>query len=53
MQILTRLDKQFDLTDGVQEENSDGCFTRAYIRAAFPRVQRNVKCGRALESVGL
>src|ERR1700683_1875926 len=32
--LMTRLDKQFDrLMD--QEENSDGCFTRAYIRAAF------------------
>jgi AcrR family transcriptional regulator len=32
--LLARLDKQFGrLMEG--EENSDGCFTRAYIRAAF------------------
>jgi AcrR family transcriptional regulator len=32
--LLARLDKQFDRLIG-EEENSDGCFTRAYIRAAF------------------
>ena len=32
--LLTRLDKQFDRLMA-EEENSDGCFTRAYIRAAF------------------
>jgi AcrR family transcriptional regulator len=31
--LLTRLDKQFDRL--MAEEDSDGCFTRAYIRAAF------------------
>jgi AcrR family transcriptional regulator len=32
--LLTRLDKQFDRLMA-EEENSDGCFTRAYIRAAL------------------
>jgi hypothetical protein len=32
--LLTRLDKQFDRLMA-EEENSDGCFARAYIRAAF------------------
>jgi AcrR family transcriptional regulator len=32
--LLARLDKQFDRLMA-EEENSDGCFTRAYIRAAF------------------
>jgi len=32
--LVTRLDKQFDRLMA-EEENSDGCFTRAYIRAAF------------------
>ena len=32
--LLTRLGKQFDRLMA-EEENSDGCFTRAYIRAAF------------------
>jgi len=32
--LLTRLDKQFDRLIA-EEENSDGCFTRAYIRAAL------------------
>jgi hypothetical protein len=32
--LLTRLDKQFDRLMA-EEENSDGCFTRAYVRAAF------------------
>ncbi|HVA65331.1 MAG TPA: TetR/AcrR family transcriptional regulator [Elusimicrobiota bacterium] len=32
--LLMRLDKQFDRLMA-EEENSDGCFTRAYIRAAF------------------
>src|SRR5580692_3324273 len=30
--LLTRLDKQFDRLMA-DEENADGCFTRAYIRA--------------------
>jgi len=42
--LLTRLDKQFDRLIA-EEENSDGCFTRAYIRPHSPKVQRNVKCG--------
>jgi len=32
--LLTRLDKQLDRLMA-EEANSDGCFTRAYIRAAF------------------
>jgi AcrR family transcriptional regulator len=32
--LLKRLNKQFDRLM-TEEENSDGCFTRAYIRAAF------------------
>jgi AcrR family transcriptional regulator len=32
--LLTRFDKQFDRLMA-EEENSDGCFTRAYIKAAF------------------
>jgi AcrR family transcriptional regulator len=32
--LLTRLGRQFDRLMA-EEENSDGCFTRAYIRAAF------------------
>src|SRR3984957_11207100 len=32
--LLTRLNKLFDRLMA-EEENSDGCFTRAYIRAAF------------------
>jgi AcrR family transcriptional regulator len=32
--LLTRLDEQFERLMA-EEENSDGCFTRAYIRAAF------------------
>jgi AcrR family transcriptional regulator len=32
--LLTRLGKQFDRLMA-EEENSDGCFTRAYIKAAF------------------
>jgi AcrR family transcriptional regulator len=32
--LLTRLDKQFNRLMA-EEKNSDGCFTRAYIRAAF------------------
>jgi AcrR family transcriptional regulator len=32
--LLARLDKQFDRLMA-EEEKSDGCFTRAYIRAAF------------------
>jgi AcrR family transcriptional regulator len=32
--LMARLDKQFDRLMA-DEENSDGCFTRAYVRAAF------------------
>src|ERR1700729_1674452 len=32
--LLTRLDKQF-VRLMAEEENSDGCFSRAYIRASF------------------
>ena len=48
--LLTRLDKQFDrLMD--QEENSDGCFTRAYIRAAFSEGVAERKIWAALLSL--
>jgi AcrR family transcriptional regulator len=41
--LLTRLDKQFDRLMA-EEENSDGCFTRAYVRAAFSEgaAERNI-----------
>jgi hypothetical protein len=41
--LLTRLDNQFDRLMA-EEENSDGCFTRAYIRAAFSEgaAERNI-----------
>ncbi len=41
--LLTRLDKQFDRLMA-EDENADGCFTRAYIRAAFSEgaAERNV-----------
>jgi AcrR family transcriptional regulator len=44
--LLTRLDKQFDRLMA-EEENSDGCFTRAYITLGShsPKVQLNVKVG--------
>ena len=43
--LLTRLDKQFDRLM-TEEENSDGCFTRAYIRAAFSEgaAERETAC---------
>src|ERR1039457_1765777 len=46
--LLTRLDKQFDRLMA-EEENSDGCFTRAYIRAAFSEgaAERNVCTSKA------
>jgi AcrR family transcriptional regulator len=48
--LLTRLDKQFDrlMTD---EENSDGFFTRAYIRAAFSEGAAERKIWGALLSL--
>src|SRR5580658_4433454 len=48
--LLTRLDKQFDrlMADG---ENSDGCFTRAYIRAAFSEGAAERKVWGALLSL--
>jgi len=48
--LLTRLDKQFDRLMA-EEENSDGCFTRAYIRAAFSEGASERKCWGALLSV--
>src|SRR5579863_9712043 len=47
--LLTRLDKQFDQL--MEEENSDGCFTRAYIRAAFSEGAAERKCWGALLSL--
>ena len=48
--LLARLDKQFDrLMAG--EENSDGCFTRAYIRAAFAEGAAERKVWGALLSL--
>jgi AcrR family transcriptional regulator len=48
--LLTRLDQQFDrLMAG--EENSDGCFTRAYIRAAFSEGAAERKIWGALLSL--
>jgi len=48
--LLTRLDKQFDRRMA-QEENSDGCFTRAYIRAAFSEGAAERKVWGALLSL--
>jgi len=48
--LLTRLDQQFDRLMG-QEENSDGCFTRAYIRAAFSEGAAERKIWGALLSL--
>jgi len=48
--LLTRLDKQFDRLMA-EEENSDGCFTRAYIRAAFSEGAAERKCWGALLSL--
>jgi AcrR family transcriptional regulator len=46
--LLTRLDKQFDQ---LMEENSDGCFTRAYIKAAFSEGAAERKIWGALLSL--
>src|SRR5580698_9287509 len=48
--LLTRLDKQFDRLMA-EEENSDGCFTRAYIRAAFSEAAAERKIWGALLSL--
>jgi AcrR family transcriptional regulator len=48
--LLTRLDKQFDRLMA-EEENSDGCFTRAYIRAAFSEGAAERKSWGALLSL--
>ena len=48
--LLARLDKQFDRLMA-QEENSDGCFTRAYIRAAFSEGAAERKIWGALLSL--
>jgi hypothetical protein len=48
--LLTRLDEQFDrlMAEG---ENSDGCFTRGYIRAAFSEGAAERKVWGALLSL--
>jgi AcrR family transcriptional regulator len=48
--LLTRLDQQFDRLMA-QEENSDGCFTRAYIKAAFSEGPAERKVWGALLSL--
>src|ERR1700689_3366381 len=48
--LITRLDKQFDRLMA-QEEKSDGCFTRAYIRAAFSEGAAERKIWGALLSL--
>jgi AcrR family transcriptional regulator len=48
--LLMRLDKQFDRLMA-EEENSDGCFTRAYIRAAFSEGAAERKVWGALLSL--
>jgi AcrR family transcriptional regulator len=48
--LLTQLDKQFDRLMA-EEENSDGCFTRAYIRAAFSEGAAERKVWGALLSL--
>ena len=48
--LLTRLDKQFDRLMAKQE-NSDGCFTRAYITAAFSEGAAERKIWGALLSL--
>ena len=50
--LLTRLDQQFDRLMA-EEENSDGCFTRAYIRAAFSEGAAERKIWGALLSLTL
>src|ERR1700690_2222472 len=48
--LLTRLDKQLQLLMA-EEENSDGCFTRAYIRAALSEGAAERKIWGALLSL--
>jgi len=48
--LLARLDKQFARLMA-EEENSDGCFTRAYIRAAFSEGPAERKVWGALLSL--
>ena len=48
--LLTRLGKQFDRLMA-EEENSDGCFTRAYIKAAFSEGAAERKIWGALLSL--
>jgi AcrR family transcriptional regulator len=48
--LLARLDKEFDRLMA-EEENSDGCFTRAYIRAAFSEGATERKTWGALLSL--
>ena len=48
--LLTRLDEQFDRLIA-EEGNSDGCFTRAYIRAAFSEGAAERKVWGALLSL--
>ena len=48
--LLTRLDEQFERLMA-EEENSDGCFTRAYIRAAFSEGAAERKVWGALLSL--
>jgi len=48
--LLARLDKQFDRLMA-EEENSDGCFTRAYIKAAFSEGAAERKVWGALLSL--
>jgi AcrR family transcriptional regulator len=48
--LLARLDKQFDRLMA-EEEESDGCFTRAYIRAAFSEGAAERKIWGALLSL--
>src|SRR6202451_509880 len=48
--LLTRLDKRFDRLMA-EDENSDGCLTRAYIRAAFSEGAAERKIWGALLSL--
>jgi AcrR family transcriptional regulator len=48
--LLTRLDKQLDRLMS-EEENSDGCFSRAYVRAAFSEGAAERKVWGALLSL--
>src|SRR6204780_4063345 len=48
--LLTRLDQQFDRLMA-EEENSDGCFTRSYIKAAFSEGAAERKIWGALLSL--